>query len=128
MNTTIYHMDESHHCIDYVKEQQTDEAWTCVICRINEMRIPLRGDRYHIWDRYALECGHYAHPRCYRKWCFKNECVGCPSCGEKEEVDKNRYCSCCWNWGHPGKECPIWRMGSQHRIQVRYRQLELSAD
>jgi hypothetical protein len=119
-------MDESYQCTLYVKERQTEESWMCEICRMKEIKIPLRSNYFHIWEQYQLACGHVVHPRCYRKWCFKNECVGCPTCGKKEEVDSNKWCRHCWTWGHANEECPVWRMGSQHRIIMRYRQLQLS--
>ena len=121
-------MDESYTCLFYVKEQQSAEPWTCELCHVHEMKIPLHGNRFHIWYQYRLECGHLVHPRCYRKWCYKKECVGCQTCGKKEEVDANKCCGHCWTWGHPSEDCPVWRMGSQHRIHRRYRELDMNAD
>ena len=121
-------MDESHTCIDYIKEQETEETWECVCCKIHEIQLELRTNHYHVWDRYQLACGHYAHPRCYRTWSHKNACVGCPMCGEKEETDENRYCVLCKNWGHLTTECPVYRMTVHHRVNMRYRQLSLDTD
>lgn len=123
----IIQMDESYECMLYIREQQSIEPWSCVICKIDEIKIPLRNGQFHIWDQYKLECGHLAHGRCYRKWCFKNECVGCP-CNKKEQVDKNRNCRHCWAWGHPSEDCPVLRMSLQHRIHVKYRDLYLDED
>jgi hypothetical protein len=56
-----------------------------------------RGD----WDYYELKCGHKAHTRCLRHWLAARGRLNCPICGDLEEIDRNRWCDTCNEWGHP---------------------------
>jgi hypothetical protein len=59
-----------------------------------------RGD----WDYYELKCGHKAHTRCLRHWLAAKGRLNCPICGDMEEINKNRWCWTCNEWGHQNSD------------------------
>ena len=118
-----YQMDESNECELYVKERTSEEPWTCELCKISEIKIQLLGNVYHQWELYELRCGHLAHPRCYRKWCFQQDAVGCPTCGPLPLTEENATCLHCWNWGHPSIKCPVLTMTLYHSLHCYYREV-----
>ena len=120
-----YQMDESNECELYVKERTSEEPWTCELCKISEIKIQLLGNLYHQWKQYELRCGHLVHPRCYRKWCFQQDVVGCPTCGPLPLTEENATCRHCRNWGHPSIKCPVLTMTLYHDLHRYYRELTM---
>jgi hypothetical protein len=101
-------MDECDKCVDYVAMVSDGKPWKCICCGLSEGTIYLgQREGVFLWHRYRLPCGHESHERCFRRWCYQEECVGCPTCGPIQMTAENQYCMYCKNWGHPRKECPV---------------------
>jgi hypothetical protein len=135
MNTT---MDELYECMLYVHEKVTIEPWKCEVCQISEIKLPLYQNlipkvhkskyshlfintnvSYQKWEQYGLSCGHTSHPRCYRTWCFKQNAVGCPTCGPLPMIYENRNCCHCRAWGHLPIDCPIILFTRLHSMREK---------
>ena len=103
--------DECNECMEYVKMISGGSAWNCVGCGLQEGEIYLgKREGVFLWHRYQLSCGHECHERCYRRWCFQTEGVGCPTCGLLKKQKENAYCRYCSLWGHFRKACPLLRL------------------
>ena len=85
---------------EYVKEVENTK--TCMICVMDETT-----EHCQKWSRTELKCGHIAHSRCFRKWCYIQQKVSCPICRE-ELSNKDRYCHICKEYGHSAyvTDCP----------------------
>lgn len=95
MSYQLYLDDECQECISYVRVCSKQSEWSCTICGLTEASYD-----DITWLCYQLQCGHYAHPRCYKKWCKQEKTVGCPQCGLLPYTEINMYCKCCNHFGH----------------------------
>jgi len=94
----LYEDDECDKCMLYVRFVADGNKWKCIVCAIEEKESD---ETYNlVWGRYHLPCNHQAHIRCFRKWCKINECVGCVVCGPIKQVESNRFCNQCEQYGH----------------------------
>jgi hypothetical protein len=97
----LYENDECDKCMLYVRFIANSKTWKCVICDlVEEQAADVHEDYNIIWGRYQLRCEHEVHIRCFRKWCKINEMVGCVLCGPIEQVESNRFCNQCEQYGH----------------------------
>jgi len=109
----IMETDECNECMDYVRMVSDSQLWKCVGCGINEGTLYLgKREGVFLWHRYELYCGHHCHERCYRRWCYKENSVGCPICGVLTKQDENQYCRYCDKWGHSRLKCPTLHLDS----------------
>ena len=95
MSYQLYVDDECEDCIHYVCPSYQANEWSCIICSLTEASYD-----DITWLCYQLRCGHYAHPRCYKKWCKQKKIVGCPQCGPLSYTETNMYCKFCDCFGH----------------------------
>lgn len=101
-------LEECNECMDYVKMISDGSSWKCVCCSLEEGKLYLgKREGVFLWHRYQLQCGHQCHERCYRRWCFQKNIVGCPICGSLLKNKANAYCFYCSSWGHFRKRCPL---------------------
>ena len=97
--------------MEYVKEVSDGLAWTCVGCDLEEGTLYMgKREGVFVWWRYQLACGHQCHERCYRRWCYGVDAVGCPVCGPLSRSTNNGYCKHCHIWGHVRGACPLFRL------------------
>ena len=80
-------------CVLYTKELRNNPS-VCMVCLMDEYE---KHQTY--WAKVQLKCGHIAHTRCFRKWCYTKEKVVCPIC-RKNMDDSQLYCHICNNYGH----------------------------
>ena len=112
-HTPMAEPDECNDCMDYVRMISDGRAWTCVCCGIEEATFYVgKREGVFLWHRYQLRCGHHCHERCYRRWCFAQEGVGCPTCGPIKKSQENEFCRYCDEWGHSRQVCPRLRLAS----------------
>ena len=100
MSYQLYSDDECTSCDEYVKEIINNDVWTCKICHMTESYTTAIA-----WLRYQLPCSHQAHIRCYKKWCYIQKMVGCPTCGLLEMKKEHMYCLYCDQFGHKSTDC-----------------------
>ena len=78
----------------YYTKTLKDHTDLCIICQCDET------EEGKTWSKTSLICGHVCHSRCYRRWCGVKRCLNCPICGEVQEIEQNRFCSSCNEFGH----------------------------
>jgi hypothetical protein len=111
MSSQLIETDECNVCMNYVKMISNGSPWKCVCCSMDEATIYIgKREGVFLWHRYELRCGHQCHERCYRKWCYYMDTVGCPLCGTLSKDTHNQYCRICKSWGHSRETCPMIRL------------------
>ena len=108
MSNALYQPDQCNLCMDYVKEITDGAPWKCIACGMEEATLYMgKREGVFLWSRYQLACGHQCHERCYRRWCRKEDGVGCPTCGLLPRHVEHAYCRYCCTWGHCRRACPL---------------------
>ena len=88
-------------CVLYTKELNNNPS-LCMVCLMDEY------EQHHAyWAKVQLKCGHVAHTRCFRKWCYTKGKVVCPICRKDMDMSQ-QYCHICNNYGHSAfmSDCP----------------------
>ena len=97
-----YDFNKEYFNSSFYGERLYNNKETCLVCYVDETENNLN------WERYRLVCGHIFHTRCFRRWCHVKQSVNCSFCGNISEIEQNRFCNMCYEFGHSalaGDDC-----------------------